>query len=326
MNKGKSSIAVSGCVLLVAGLLVTLVATASADYPAVLSPEEATLIENIVPLPTALGAYSDVDKSHGGTGGWGANYYNDNVIANGRHDPGEQFGDSNPGGWSIASDNSCWLASGCNMLEQLGKISDADALYMNYALNGVPSPGGTLTWDDGGLQEYVIQHWNNQNPGSAVTMNVHWRSVTVSYTDGMFAWKNCDPRTEVDNYLDTGWEVGIGMGPLYYDGVSGWHEGGHALTIQEIKAGNTFDCTDSDRDWDFISGVGDLNTYNDATRGPTPLGSDNYYAWYNDFYDGDILVYPVGDVGYVCAIVPEPATMSLLVLGGLALIRKRRKA
>jgi hypothetical protein len=284
--------------------------------------EEVGLVPRTGPLFVTLG-YADCDKLHDGIGGWGINYYDD-LDSNGSHDPGEPFADSPNPLWTnvrSASDSSCWLASACNMLEQLGVVPSASSLYMDYALNGIPSPIGTLTWDEGGLQEYFIQHWMNQHPAVDLTMTTHWCSSTVGYTDGMYAWEDWDPRAEVDNYLDNGWEVGIGIWPL---GANGWHEGGHALTIQEVYDLATFDCTDSDRDSDW-TGPGDLNTYDDGTRGPTPLGGHDYYAWYNDFYDGDINVYPVGDVGYVCAVVPEPATLSLLAAGmGAVWMRKRR--
>lgn len=296
-----------------------------ADYPAVLSPEEAQIISVNRSRPTSLG-WVDVDKLDLVNK---INWYDD-LNTDGNHDPGEPFAATAQAGWTnprSGYDLSCWLASACNMLEQVGVVASGQAQYMNYALNGVPLPGGTLTWDEGGFQEYAIQHWQTQNPGNAVVMNTHWSSTTWMWTDGMFIWENFDPRAETDTYLQTGWEVGIGMWPLYYDGVSGWHDDGHALTMQAIYANMTFDCTDSDRDGDF-SGPGDLNTYNDATRstaGPNP--GDIFYGWYNDFYDGNIASYPVGDVGYVCAImVPEPTTLMLLAVGGAALIRRRRSA
>jgi len=269
----------------------------------------------------------DTDKSHGGAGGWGTNYYDD-LNVNGNHDPGEPFAEDPQDGWTntLGTDNSCWLASACNMLEQIGVVASASALYDDYALNGVPDDsGGTLTWDDGGLHEYAIQHWMNNNPGSGLSMNIHW-GIDYAFSNGVFAWEDYDPRPSVDNYLDTGWKVGIGMWPLCTDdGINFWHDFGHALTIQEILTPSGFDCTDSDRDWDF-SGSGDLNTYDDATIDPFPSGGHDYYAWYNNFYDGDITVYPVGDVGYVCTIIPEPATICLLGLGSLALLRRKDKA
>ena len=315
-------------------LLVVVVAVMSAmayGDITVLDDATVTIVEASEPLPTVLG-FSDVDKSHDGAGGWSQNWWDD-VDDNGAHDTGEAFADSAQAGWGnpkSAGDNSCWLASACNMLEQLGKIPDADALYADYALNGVPSPSGVLTWDEGGLQEYAVQHWMNQHPAAAadMTMNVHWRNAVWTYSDGMFTWdwvsQQTSPRAGVDNYLLTGWEVGIGMWPLFSDGVTEWHEGGHALTMQQIHAGMTFDCTDSDRDADWVA-AGDLNTYNDALRGPGQAPDGTWlWGWYNDFYDGNIGVYPVGDVGYVCAIIPEPATVVLLILGSAAVWRKRK--
>jgi len=207
------------------------------------------------------------------------------------------------------------------MLKQLGVISDANALYMDYALNGVPSSSGTLTWDDGGLQEFVIQHWADQNPSQAANLqlNIHWCSMTVSYTDGHYAWEDTDIRSLVADYLADGWQVGIGMWPLAGDGK---HYGGHALTIQDVlpqsaPPSGTFIVTDSDRDNDW-SILGDVNTYADWTYGPSAYNGHEYYAWFNDFYSGDLNYWPDGDIGYVVAVfVPEPNAWVMLC--GLAL-------
>jgi len=262
--------------------------------------------------------YSDVDKIDLATL---TNYYDD-MNSNGAHDPGEPFAASSQGGWGnaqSASDGSCWLASGCNMLEQLGKIDDAEALYMDYALNGVASPSGILTWDEGGLQEYVIQQWMSENPAGAVGMELrtHWQEDTVRFSQyGHFAWEDWDPRAGVQSYLGDEWEVGIGMWLLYADGE---HTGGHALTMQAVYGNGTFDCTDSDRD----DGGQDVNTYNDLTLSGS-LNSHTYYGWFNDFWSRDINIVLDGDVGYVCAVIPEPATLSLLAAAGLMLSRRKR--
>ena len=262
--------------------------------------------------------YSDVDKLNLATH---INYYDD-LNNNNLHDPGEPFAATTQGGWGNPKsriDNSCWLASGCNMLEQLGKIPDANALYMDYALNGVASPGGILTWADTGLQEYVIQQWINDNPAEAAGMQLekHWRNTIASFLNGHFGWTGRNPRADVNNYLNNGWEVGIGMWPLYENGT---HGGGHAITMQAIYSNNTFDNTDSDRD----DGGNDLNSYNDAMLGPTLYDGRYYYGWYNDFYSRDFNDWPDGDIGYIVAVIPEPAMLLLLAIGGVQMLRRRR--
>ena len=277
----------------------------------------------------SLTNWSDTDKLNLGS----ALFYDD-ANTNGLHDPGETFAATDPGGWTSAADMSCWLASGANMLAQAGaRGGDAQGIYDDYALNGIDVGGSVFTWDDGGLQEYVVNQWIADHPAEAGTLalSTYWRSTSVMYTDGMFAWEDLDVRQAVADALAAGDEVGIGMWPLAYDGEEGTHDGGHALTVQDVSAAlSEFTVTDSDRDSDW-SAAGDLNTYADATRGPTAFLGHEYYAWYNDFYDGDIEHYPVGDVGYVAVLsgqasVPAPASLLVAVIGVafVALLRRTR--
>jgi hypothetical protein len=51
------------------------------------------------------------------------------------------------------------------------------------------------------------------------------------------------------------------------------------------------------------------------------FNGDNYYLWYNDYYDGRLDYYPAGDVGYICAVIPEPSTI-MLMAGGVIFLRR----
>lgn len=282
-------------------------------------------------MPRVLGSAVDVDKAN-----LGANIWYDDTNTDGDHDPGEPFAAVADSGWTNAQtvpDLSCWLASACNMLEQGGWISNGAALYADYALNGVQTGGGVLTVDDGGLQEHAISQWTTLNPaaGASLTMDIQWCSDTVSFTSGVSAWEDLNPRTVTKDYLADDWQVGIGMWPLLSS--AGDRAGGHALTMQDILNPWGFDCTDSDRDSDWDS-AGDVNTYDDLVVGPASSGGHLYYGWVNDFYynstDPD-WYYPLGDVGYLCAIkaVPEPSTFAIWsLLGAVGVLgwRHRRKA
>ena len=282
----------------------------------------------------ASAAPVDVDKLHGGAGGWNTNWYDD-LNGNWAHDPGEPFADSQQAGWGTprsATDMSCWLATACNLLEQAGAVAAGGgaALYNNYALNGVVSPAGVLTWDNPGLCDYAITHFMNLNPGSGLVMNIHtwsgWGGGGWTFPNSVYGWLNWDPRAGAQNYLNNGWQVGIGMWPLVYAEPDPYHDDlGHCITVQSLHAGPplNFDCTDSDRDWDWTNpGPLNVNNYNDATMSQV-VAPNTYYGWYNDYYDGVIGALPFGDVGYLVAIVPEPATFALVALGGLVLLRRR---
>ena len=317
--------------VIIASLAIALILSSTAAFATEIAFQSVgiTPISNSQPYSMRLGTNPvDTDKSHDGTGGWSENWYND-LNANGSHDPGEPFSDIQQSSeWIEGPDNSCWLASACNMLEQLGVINSASDLYADYSLNGVSDgEGGILTWDDGGFQHYAIQQWIDQNPiaSAGMTMEVHTVSSTVIHGNGFYAWEDFEPRSNVDNFLNTGWEVGIGMWVLpTNDMTRDWHYGGHALTMQTINSDETFRVTDSDRDGDWIA-AGDLNTYRDYAYGPSPFEGHDYYAWFNDFYDGDLMFYPAGDMGYICAVIPEPATLFLTAAGMVMLLRKKRK-
>jgi hypothetical protein len=97
-----------------------------------------------------------------------------------------------------------------------------------------------------------------------------------------------------------------------YVGIGFWWGGslGHAITVwgdNEATPRQGY-FSDSDRD-----DGGDYTWYTWADHGGGDWFLDNYFAT------------PIADVDYVATLcIPEPATICLLALGGLALFRRRR--
>lgn len=308
------------CVLVASVAFLLFAGTAEADI--VVTPAEWDIVEWEGSRTSVLGAASDIDKPRLDVL---KRWYRD-ANGNNEHDPGELTSSTYISGYTEASDNSCWLASGINLLVQAGLVGDGQSLYDDWAVNGVTVGGNTYTWADGGLQEYVVDYWKSLNPvlASQVTTEIHWAPY-VRTSDYMFVWMDWNPKQETADYLLDGWEVGIGMWP----NIGGAHAGGHALTLQSVLS-STMTVTDSDRDEDW-NVSGDINSYRHYLALGTGSGHD-YYCWYNDFYYSNPpnWYYPVGDVGYVFAMkvnsVPEPTSLLLWSgLGVMGLIAAQRR-
>ncbi len=219
-----------------------------------------------------------------------------------------------------ASDNSeddlmCWAAQTTNML----------------AWTGWGTVGGMTTTDD--MFQYFQDHWTDE--GGNAYYGLDWWFDGTNDSQGQPGWSQVDvpgggfyPSQDiseyrhwssddagalatVDTYIRNGWATGLSIaGP-----------GGHAITCW----GFNVDPTDADNYY----GVW-ITDSDDDKGGPAPRPDALHYydvslvggAWYLQDYYGT-------DDWYIAEVIgmealPEPATMGLLVLGALALLRRRR--
>ncbi|MCJ7729224.1 MAG: PEP-CTERM sorting domain-containing protein [Sedimentisphaerales bacterium] len=250
----------------------------------------------------------DTDKKHSNSTNTAYTlYYNDTKYNNNGHDKGEEWGISNPGGWTEAIDESCWMASASNMLQyEFPSLYNAETTYtkllggevtwprLNPWLEVVPTiPVGDIyyTFDDGGYQEWVFSGLGPDSIATADRESFFWVTNPINWCE---------------QYINADHPVGLGI----------WWVGGgaHAITLWGIDtAAKTLTMTDSD---DSIHGLDGKRTIS-YTYYPGEL-----WSWTVDDFWGDG-TNKKGYLGYAVAI-PEPATILLFGVGSLMLFRRRR--
>ena len=249
----------------------------------------------------------------GGTG------YGDGVIADGiRPDTGARIG-ANPGGRSGAPNNYIVIADG-SVADPHGYI---DGTFVPHQVNPITSAGhthdfgGTQNWLYDGIRNGVaMQHTNG--------VNVPMRDADGNVTDvGIGMHSSSGITFDLQAILDD-MEADYGPGSFFWDlrfiagaGNAGTSSAGdvnlHVLLDGVAASGSPFFAQGG------AYGVAIDIAIPDGTRFLTLVNED-----WDDNHNEDQGYF--ADAYFCATLAPEPGTLSLLALGGLALLRRRRRA
>ena len=196
------------------------------------------------------------------------------------------------------------------MLTLIASAASADAIWLQVAPGNTPTPGGTVEIQL--VADTPAVGWKLRAARAPLGCSVAGEDDWTQHSNvGGNQWK---PRY-VDNYDHSD-------GYTYLFWSSRWAEhmtyGNPPITPGEVMV--SFDLTIHDT-WDGVTPF-TLDLLNDPDVYYYDGGDDDvsgnsegvFESWDNPTYA------PIGDL----TIVPEPATMGLLGLGGLALLRRRR--
>lgn len=196
--------------------------------------------------------YYDTDKLHFDTQSNEFTLYYQNANQNQSHDPGEAVSTIQQGNLVVATDESCWIATANNLVQQEGHGQE----YLDWLEDGAstspvwdlwygwwtPPGGGEGTFDDLGFAHWPLDHDAREYCGP----------IHTSGPDGG-TW-NRDPIPWCQSRLAGGSGVGIevwfqaalGRGAQLREGYAA-NEGRHVLTLWSIDPeSNTLVVSDSD--------------------------------------------------------------------------------
>ena len=233
----------------------------------------------------------------------------------------------------------------------LGASSASAALDINVTFN-------TGTYNYTPLQQAVfnqaVQDWEDAFNAYQIDGVVDLGTNLEAYGGGTLAqasnwlwgsWGDYPAGTDIRPWNGTGHWIGVNANGLWWDptpdndtdGIFGddamtiiRHELGHILGIfpglywSDLHQPSQFDTLEGN----VVGGVfdpGGVNMPMWGDNGHTAVGSDLMYPYYSGGRTGVEDTMEMFAVMYDLQPIPEPMTMSLLAVGGLALLRRRRK-
>lgn len=178
--------------------------------------------------------------------------------------------------------------------------------------------GGSLTVGNWGLNVGRGGNGNAGHVGSHGTLSVSGGVITTPWINLPQNW-GTDPVIQGtmvmdDGVINSGWmklggDLGVGVGTLTMNGGV-------------INLTDWLDILGTDSSIAFTGGV--INIHHVDFEGSLQAEIDKIQGWINTGYiTGAGVSYDTGAENIVLAVVPEPATLSLLAIGGLLLRRKK---